>query len=371
MKKALKYIYIYLFGVVVLFPLNTPFAQTCSVTGQCKLCDIQAQITSSTGVTVNTGTATLAGPVAAGSAVSTSALEVTATDCGEISLVVDLSFEWYMGVSTSWIHGVSFQNSAGWTAATGSPPGDPGWLFMPMGLTGLCSGTMYGPGYYYDPPGSACVINSGDPYDFGNYSSWDGMMCAMSGSAQSSEDPTCLIPPIAGVPVDGDPSDNWGVGCGWQTNGLQPVGPCDPLSFNLTYCPSSAGTQTESITFRITEDGESGGWASNAGCNYDITIPITINNAGIALLPTYTVNCGECVDLEAGSNCTSYTWFNDDTGVQIASGNNLSTINVCPTETTNYSVNVTGDCGALSATTQVIVNPCPCTSEAGTINNPK
>ncbi len=350
---------------------STSLVSQCSGSGQCEICDIVATINTPDGVSVQQGSSTSVGNTSAGGTATLSTLEVTATECGEISFNVDLTLDWFQGTSSSWIHGVSFISSAGWSAAVGVPPADAGWIFLPGGITGLCSGNTYGAGYYYDPVGTESFADSGNSYDAGNYSSWDGMMCSMTG-ALSGEDTsfgaTMIDISLGGFIDDGDPSDNWGVNCGFSPSAGD-QGDCPPFGFELSYCPSTAGTVVESITFAITEDGESGGWGSNAGCNYDIVIPVTINNAGVALPIEYSIDCGDCVDLVAGSNCSSYTWFNDDTNMQIASGsgNGAATVQVCPTEDTNYSVQVSGSCGNLTAQTTVMVSPCPtCEAEAGT-----
>ncbi|MBK6665546.1 MAG: hypothetical protein IPG48_05175 [Saprospiraceae bacterium] len=178
--------------------------------GGCSMCNITAQITSATGATINTGTSTLPGPVAGPGNPTASPLVVTATQCGTISLQVALSFTWDGGTSVSWLHGISFGNSGGWTAAIGVPPANSAWIFMPSGITGICSGASYGPGYYYDPPGTTCGTGGADPNQ-ANYSSWDGMGCAGM-AANGSENGGCFFMDsnYSGVINDGDPSDNWG-----------------------------------------------------------------------------------------------------------------------------------------------------------------
>ncbi|MBK6665545.1 MAG: hypothetical protein IPG48_05170 [Saprospiraceae bacterium] len=66
-------------------------------------------------------------------------------------------------------------------------------------------------------------------------------------------------------------------------------------------------------------------------CNYEITIPITINSAGVQLQASYGPGCaGSCYTLNAGSGCTNYQW---STG---QAGSGLNSISVCPNATTTY-----------------------------------
>ncbi len=303
--------------------------------GACRVCQVTATITSVDGGDIVTGTADVNGNVNAGeSGTAENPLVISATTCGTISLTVELDFIWDQGNQDNWIHGISFFNSPGWIAAEGTiiPP-DPGWIFLNE-ITGVCSGVTYGAGFYWDPPGSNCGPS-------GNVSSYNGTDCGNDNFCE--EDETFL--------VDGDPSDNWGINCDTD---------CPQFGFDLTFCPSGTGTVDENITFFLTEDGETGGWFNTDGCIFELTFPITIESAGVQLPEFDEVIClGECFTLDAGEGCEDYVW---------STGETSQMIEVCPTETTTYSVVVSGAEGCVIEGESTIQIEFCCEADAGELS---
>lgn len=306
-------------------------------TNACSVCDVSATITSISGGVIDNNISTINGSTGAGQTeTSNTPLSITATDCGVITINVELDFDWHQGEQINWIHGISFENSSGWLAAEGVIiPANPGWIFM-NSITGVCSNTTYGAGYYWDPPGTNCI-------DSGNLSNYDGNDCNNSNDDICEGDSPFL--------VDGDPSDNWGIDC--ETD-------CPQFGFSLTYCPSESGTTDEVITFVLTEDGETGGWNQSDGCIFSLSFPITINAAGVQL-PDEDIGpiCQDsCVTIDAGNGCDGYLWSN---------GATTSEITVCPTETTTYSVTVSSDLACeTSGEVTVVVESC-CDVDAGVL----
>jgi len=273
---------------VILFTIFTcihllSFGQ-CNSLG-CSICKINAKIETVTGATVNIGSTFYENIVDGPGNITCSPLEVTAIKCGEIKVKIKLKFEWNGGSSSSWVHGISFSNSSGWSVAVGIPPSDKGWIFMPNGISGICSGKFYGTGYYYDPPGTICGNGPEDPNQ-SNYSSFNGVSCTGL-YTNSSEAGNCYDEDtnFNNLINDGDPSDNWGSNC--TTN-------CPEFGFSLSFKPTIDGTQTETITFKLTEDGETGGWANSNNCNYTVTIPIKINSASIEVIPPVVKDTSYC-----------------------------------------------------------------------------
>ncbi len=306
-------------------------------TNSCSVCDVSATITSISGGIINNNISNINGSSAPGSTESSnSPLAITATECGVITIDVELDFNWHQGENINWIHGISFENSNGWLAAEGTiiPP-NPGWLFM-NSITGVCSSTTYDAGYYWDPPGIDCG-------DSGNYSNYNGNNCNNNNGDLCEGENAAL--------VDGDPSDNWGIDC---------ENDCPQFGFSLTYCPTESGTTDEVITFILTEDGETGGWNQSDGCIFTLSFPIKINAAGVQL-PDEDIGpiCQDsCVTIDAGNGCDSYIWSNGETTPEIT---------VCPSETTTYSVTVSSDIGCeTSGDVTVLVEPC-CDANAGII----
>ncbi len=292
----------------------------------CELNDALGEITSITGATIDISTSTITSVSPNGDENEGSSLEITATGCGEITMEITLSYDWVQGSSDdAWIHGVSFSSSGGWSSGSVGALGT-GWEYYGS-VTGDCSGNTYTDGYFYDD----CDVGA----DFESSCScwdwfWGDIECDFCDS----------------------PNDNWGINCEGSD--------CPDFSFELTYCPDEAGTQTEEITFFLTNDGESGSWDDAIGCFYKITYPITINAAGVQVPEDAFMGCpGECYTLDAGTGCDGYLW---------TTGETTSTIEVCPTEDTDYTVTVDIACGdEISGTYSVDVEPC-CEAEAGDIS---
>ena len=302
--------------------------------GSCEVCGVTATISSINGGTIINGFSEISGNTQAGDqGIANDPLVISVTACGVITLSVDLTFVWDQGSSVNWIHGVSFLDSGGWIAAEGViNPSDPGWIFLD-GITGACSGVSYGAGFYWDPPGDACS-------DSGNLSNYNGSGC-QGGPSFCEEDDAWL--------VDGDPSDNWGIDC---------TDDCPQFGFDLKYCPSANGDVIEEISFFLTEDGETGAWNNSDGCIFELVFPVVFESAGVQIPEEQTICLGECYTLDAGDGCSDYEW---------STGENTQTIEVCPTQTTMYSIEVVGDAGcSLDGETLVIVDFC-CDADAGEI----
>lgn len=109
--------------------------------GDCFQYNTLGTITSCTNCTIVDGSA-------GGDIASDANLSVNATACGPVTLNVNYSFDWNQGAALNWIHGVSFTAGPLWTSYQSGVPA--GWVFMPSGVTGECSGNSYGPGYYFD-----------------------------------------------------------------------------------------------------------------------------------------------------------------------------------------------------------------------------
>ncbi len=335
MKKSIqKTIFILGFIMLSLYAI----AQSPCNTNACSVCDVSATITSISGGIIDNSTSNINGSTGAGETDSGSTpLSITATDCGVITIDVELDFDWHQGDQINWIHGISFENSNGWLAAEGVIiPANPGWIFM-NSITGVCSNTTYDAGYYWDPPGTSCM-------DDGNFSNYDGNDCSNNNGDICEGENSFL--------VDGDPSDNWGIDC--ETD-------CPQFGFTLTYCPSESGFSGEVITFILTEDGETGGWNQSDGCIFTLSFPININSAGVQL-PDEDIGpiCQDsCVTIDAGNGCDGYLWSNGETS---------SEITVCPSETTTYSVTVSSDLACeTSGEITVFVESC-CDTDAGTLS---
>ncbi len=290
----------------------------CLGTADCAVCNIQATVAEVEGASINVGTSNITNTVLAGSQDNGSPIELTATGCGEIRFSLTVNFTWQSGTNINWIHGIAFSNSNGWSAAEGSNPGE-GWLFQ-NSITGCCSANTYGAGFYYD------------------------------GTQATSE--------CCGASATGDANDNWGIDC---------ADDCPSFSFALAYCPIESGRVEEEVTFRITDDGETGGWALASNCQFDLTIPVIINAAGTSL-PEGTIGpicVGESVSLDAGTGCESYLW---------SDGQSNSMIEVSPSINTVYCVTASsGTACETSSCVEVLTMP-NCTANAGMIevssNNP-
>ncbi len=297
--------------LLCLFSVELLYAQCNGPGSPCSICEITATITNIDGGSIVDGDSSIPGPLSAGGMATGDAMEVDAENCGELSITVEIDFLWQQGINFNWVHGVSFESSPGWSASTGTPPG-PFWISL-NSITGCCSGQTYGEGFYFENP---------DP-------SQTSFCCG-------TMDPS-------------NPADNYGT-------------PDDlgVFIFELTYCASSNQDQAmESITFKVTEDGETGDWNMSDGCNYEFEFPININSAGIQLPETHGPICiGQCVDLDAGEGCDSYDWSN---------GESTQIITVCPTTNSTYSVTVSDGQGCSQmGSTEVLVEEC-CISESGDI----
>ncbi len=309
----------------IIISTSSKLSAQCPGPPGCHLCDVTATVSNVTNATIIEGVSDI-GNTSGGSTATGTNIELEATGCGEISFDLELAFIWDQGSSVSWIHGVSFSASGGWSAASGVAPGV-GWDFY-NSVTGICSGNTYSDGYFYDE----CGVD-----DLSSYSNFWGFCFAVGGFDEITD---CT-----------DPSDNWGVDC--ETD-------CPTFEFELAFCPDQAGDFSETVTFFLTEDGESGGWGSGNNCNYTLDFPIIITAAGVQI-PEEALgpDCpGTCYTLDAGDGCDGYSW---DTGETTQS------ITVCPTEDTDYTVTVDISCGGdISGTYTIDVEDC-CDAEAGMI----
>ncbi len=323
--------YSLLFVLLVLNVLISRLYSQCDP-GPCKVCNVSATITAISGANIINGNSIINGSVNP-NAVATGAnpLEITASSCGEITLSVMLDFEWDKGDRNNWLHGISFQKSPNWSAGKGViVPSNSGWIFLDS-IVGLCSRRKYSYGYYWDPDGRTCPPS-------GNRSSFNGSRC--------TDVITCEA--TSNFLKDKNPRDNWGIAC---------TDDCPNFGFDLTYCPHSGGTRNEIITFILTEDGETGGWHNSGSCIFSLNFPIVINSAGLQLPEIIGPICQDsCVVLDAGIGCDSYLWSTGDT---------LSNIEKCLSETTDFSVTVTSETGCrLEGSAKVLVIPC-CTANPG------
>ncbi len=304
------------FHIIILFLMYFSTFSTISAQcpgNSCSVCDISATITSINNANIINGTSYVTGSINPQEESTGSTLEIESSGCGIISFTVELDFIWDQGSNINWIHGVSFSGSGGWSSAQGTVP--PNWIWQDE-ITGDCSGSTYSDGgYYYDGTIQTSGCN-GLPFVF---------------------------------PNDGDPSNNWGVDCEYD---------CPTFGFKLEFCPLTNENAEETISFVLTDDGETGDWDSPANCVFTINIPINITSPGIQLPDNLEPICeGEGITIDAGDGCDTYLWSTGETTQQIT---------VSPTETTTYSVTV-GDsnCNILGEI-EVVVEPC-CEALAGDI----
>ncbi len=297
----------------------------CPGTNLCSICEATLTVTEFSGGTILNSTSTIDGTVLAGGEATGSNIQVQIDGCGEISMVVELDFVWEQGSGINWIHGVSFQSSDGWSAAEVVLPTDD-WIFQDE-ITGVCFNQTFGQGYYFDPLGAGCFG--------GDNSSWDGNDCNGFGAFCEEDDPWL---------TDGDPSDNWGDNCEFN---------CPEFGFELSFCPQIADLTTETIGFFITDDAQTGGWGTDDNCIFDLNFIIEF----IPQLPEEVNICeGDCVVLDAGTGCDSYLW---------STGETTTTIEVCPTEETDYAITATSTNGCVLSDTITVLPEFCCEADAG------
>ena len=263
--------------------------------GDCFQYNTQGQIISCTNCTVSDG-------IAAGDIASDPNLIVTANDCGPVTLMVEYTYDWNQGSSNNWIHGISFNAGPNWTSFEEGTPAD--WLFMPSGVTGCCSGSSYGSGYYYDGTAASsagdflqatfmCTGGGGNcTATWTNPNPGDCNTVCNEVSVSATGSSCCngldwtnyfnygLAWTLSSGANDGDPGNNWGVECGINSAG-QNTGACPTFTFELTYCPTNSTPSdfTEYITFTTSADGESGCWCLDQSCDYANGFNVTIQNA--------------------------------------------------------------------------------------------
>ena len=304
-------------------------------TGPCKVCNVGATITAISGAKIINGNSIINGSVNPNLiTTSINPLEISASSCGEITLSIMLDFAWDKGNKSNWLHGISFQKSPNWSAGKGIiVPPNLGWIFLDS-IVGICSKRKYNNGYYWDPVGKSCAASAS------NKSSYNRSRCTSVETCEAS----------ANYLKDGDPRDNLGINC---------TDDCPKFGFDLTYCPYSGGIRNETITFILTEDGETGGWHNSGSCIFSLNFPIIINSAGLQLPEIIGPICKDsCVVLDAGIGCDSYLWNTGDT---------VSNIQKCLKETTDFSVTVTSKTGCrLDGAVKVLVTTC-CTATSGSL----
>lgn len=208
---------------------------------RCDLENVRLSIISIDGATIVQGTSFIDDADRNGLESTGSSLEITGLGCGLITMEVELEYFWKQGIlDDAWIHGVSFVPSSGWLSSEAGELPD-GWDFYDS-VTGDCSGQTYYDGYFYDE----C-----DSLDYG------GARCSCGGL----ECDPC-----------NSPNDNYGFNCSGNN--------CPKFRFSLTYCPSGTQTFDETISFNITNDGNSGSWNRASSCYYLVSYPVRINSSG-------------------------------------------------------------------------------------------
>jgi hypothetical protein len=260
-------------------------------TGSCTQLNTVATIVNCTNCTVVDGTAS-------GTLGSDAGLSVTANGCGPVTIRVRYQFDWNQGVNVNWLHGISFNAGALWSSTSFTPPA--GWVYMPNGVEGACSGQSYGPGYYFDGtaatsapqqvtlqfigPGGCTSTYQNTAYATNPCSaicgSNENQLVEISGNCagttpadmglninpgSSYNCPTC-------VSNDGNPGNNWGTDC--TTN-------CPDFFFELTFCPntSSPSNYAQTVSLQTSADGESGAWCLDGNCDIANSFNIAIANA--------------------------------------------------------------------------------------------
>ncbi|MBK8445043.1 MAG: hypothetical protein IPL35_17305 [Sphingobacteriales bacterium] len=349
-------------------------AQNCAGT-ICTSCNTSAVITAATNANIIDNTATGSAPN----------LMVSAIGPGEVSIDLTFDFDWDQGTTVNWLHGVSFNAGPGWTATQASVP--PGFMFMPNGVIGACSGVSYGAGYYYDTSGNdnssvpgGC--DDGDTYNEPN-------------------------------PQNSNPGNNWGYDCGYFVHpadeGFFPFcsslncntdetynsgnctcvqdTPCDfTFSFHLEYCPTNPVQSNfmETISFTATADGNSGGWYQfDSNCDATTNFTVTILNAfststcpcnqpqpDLVASPPAAICSGTSVNLanyitDANNTSGTYTYH---TSNPPTAGNQIASSVVTPTVTTTYYVKKTASGCTDVVPITITVNPKPVATDPADVS---
>ncbi len=360
MKRNLLSVSILFFQLLAFNALATPGGPGSGGGGDCNQTNTQGVISSCVNCTIIDGSAP-------GDLDGDGNLVVMADGCGPVEIILDYDYEWNQGASLNWIHGVSINAGPNWTTANLNPPAD--YVYMPNGLTGCCSGTSYGPGYYYDGseissaegyvsfsytgPGM-CVrtwyiddcndLCDGDASDTGINN--DGM--SDDGICSSVSWPATVNPSGIGAVLptganDGDPSNNWGYDCTTD---------CPGFSFELTYCPTTTGTFTEYVSFTASADGESGCWCIDADCDYVSGFNITIENACTSItgvdIPAIDDNYCSAADIDITPGTPGGVWAGS--GTVNVGGSGTVTFSYCDNiGNTDLTYTITNECDPAGA----------------------
>lgn len=352
----------------------------CQDDNRCGICGIRSSITMISGGEAIVDTSSVIGTQYPEDDIEGNPYIIRTEGCGALSLSIDLNFDWGEGPNDVWLHGVSFMSSDGWQVSTGVPPSD-AWFFLDS-ITGCCSQQTYGAGYYYDDPNDSFTSQCGScPTDI------EGMPNDNWGV---SPDTCCPIfgynlvycPSVAMDTVfeeitfflteDGE-TGNWdqGNGCNFAVKFPIMIINAGFADFPTQLGPICAG---EEITISTVDDCDAYVWSTGDTTNsitvnpdMTTTYSVVMSNASgceitrmtevivepscdLTLQPMYGPICpGDCITLAANTTCSDLQWSTGETGV--------SSITVCPTATTNYTVTTSETCDSipLIVTTQVTV----------------
>lgn len=368
------------FTVITLFQFSN--AQ-CDSIGEmsCAICEVRSSITMISGGTAIVDSSFVEGVKLPTDDIMGTPYVVRTEGCGALSLSIDLMFDWAVGPNVVWLHGVSFMASDGWQVSTGVPPSE-GWFFLDS-ITGCCSNNTYGAGYYYDDPdnsdnsgcGTCTEDVEGNPAD--NWGVNPDNCCPVFGYnlvyCPSVAMDTVIEQITFSLTEDGE-SGNWaqGSGCNYEI-----TFPIMIINQGFADFPSQVGPicPGEEVTLSTVDDCDSYLWStgdttttitvapdmtttytvvmSNAsGCEITRSTEVLVEQGcSVALQPMYGPICpGDCIELSVNSACTDLAWSTGDMGT--------TSIVVCPTSTTNYTVSTSEICGASGPTeftTQVVV----------------